>query len=413
MPQYGLLGEVLAHSHSPQIHRMLGEYAYSLYEMAASDIPSFLKCGAWDGLNVTIPYKKAVFPYMDEVGPDAALTGCVNTVVRRNGKLYGDNTDVYGFAETVRRFAIPAAGEDVLVLGSGGASAAVCAALKSFGCKPIVVSRRGEITYQTLSPFRYTKYIVNTTPLGMYPNNGEAAVDLEDFPHCRGVIDLIYNPLRTKLLLQAEEKGIPTANGLYMLVAQAKRSAELFTGRAIADEEIGRIYETLSQSLRNIVLIGMPGCGKSTLAKEIGQKTGRKVLDSDEEIYKKHGMTPSEMILQKGEAAFRDAECAVLKDIGKLSGCVIATGGGVVTRRENYASLRQNGAIVWLRRNVENLPIDNRPLSQKKTPAALYAEREPLYREFADISVDMDGADRDMQIENLLRGGIEDESARH
>ena len=384
----GLLGEHLSHSFSPAIHALLGDYTYQLFEKAPESVGRFLSEDGWDGLNVTIPYKKTVIPYLHALGDAAAAIGSVNTIVRRpDGTLFGDNTDAYGFRKMLSRSGIPVNNRKVLVLGNGGAAASVLYVLQSLGAKPVVISRKGPDNYENLEKHADAEVIVNTTPLGMYPNNGESAVSLSDFPKCKGVLDLIYNPARTALLLDAESRGISFENGLYMLVAQAKRSAELFTGQEIADSEIDRIYGILSKRLTNIVLIGMPGCGKSTVAKRLGALTGRTVLDSDEEFEKKYGLTPEEAINGKGEPEFRRMETAVLRELGKLSSGILSTGGGVVTREENYPLLHQNGTLIWLQRDIASLETAHRPLSQRRTPAELYAEREPMYRRFADYTV--------------------------
>ena len=386
----GLIGAKLGHSYSPQIHALLGEYPYKLYELREEEVGPFLKNnGEWTALNVTIPYKKTVLPFMDEVSDTVRRTGSVNTVVKRqNGTLFGDNTDVYGFVDTVKRSKIDVAGRKTLVLGSGGASVAVCESLRLLGAETIVISRSGENNYGNLDRHADAEIIVNTTPLGMFPNNGAAAVDVRDFPLIKGVFDLIYNPAKTELLLECEAAGIPAFNGLHMLVAQAKRSSELFTGHAIPDGAIDRVRDAVAARMRNIVLIGMPGSGKSTVAAEIGKLTGRTVVDTDAEILKKTGRTPADIIKNDGEETFRKVESEVLKEFGKQSGLVISAGGGVVTREENYKTLRQNSFIVRVKRPLALLPVKDRPLSQGRPLEELAAEREPLYRKFADAEVD-------------------------
>ncbi|MBQ3894997.1 MAG: shikimate kinase [Clostridia bacterium] len=386
----GLIGAKLGHSYSPQIHALLGEYPYKLYELREEEVGPFLKNnGEWTALNVTIPYKKTVLPFMDEVSDTVRRTGSVNTVVRRqDGTLFGDNTDVYGFVDTVKRSKIDVAGRKTLVLGSGGASVAVCESLRLLGAETVVISRSGENNYGNLDRHADAEIIVNTTPLGMFPNNGAAAVDVRDFPLIKGVFDLIYNPAKTELLLECEAAGIPAFNGLHMLVAQAKRSSELFTGHAIPDGAIDRVRDAVAARMRNIVLIGMPGSGKSTVAAEIGKLTGRTVVDTDAEILKKTGRTPADIIKNDGEETFRKVESEVLKEFGKQSGLVISAGGGVVTREENYKTLRQNSFIVRVKRPLALLPVKDRPLSQGRPLEELAAEREPLYRKFADAEVD-------------------------
>ena len=398
----GLLGRSLSHSYSPQIHRELGAYPYRLFELEETEIPVFLKRADWTGINVTIPYKKTVYPYMDEVSPASRRIRSVNTVIRRpDGSLYGDITDVYGFTETVRKSGVCVSGKQTLVLGSGGASAAVCAALEALNAPYTVISRRGENNYENIDKHAGARIIVNATPVGMYPKNGEAPLDLSRFPQLEGVFDLIYNPARTALILQAGALGIPAFNGLYMLVAQAARSAELFTGGKITDETVERVYNKLAQSMRNIVLIGMPGCGKSTLGAEIAALTGREFYDSDAEITRLTGRKPSEIIRADGEAAFRDTESGVLRELGKRSACVIATGGGAVLRSENYAYLRQNGVVVWLKRELDALDDTDRPLLDRAHVRELYAVRPPLYTRFADISTEITG-DADVSARRVL-----------
>lgn len=388
MIKCGLLGEKLPHSYSPQIHSLLGEYEYLLYEKREDELEAFIKSKEWDGLNVTIPYKKDVIKYLDSLGDTALKAGSVNTVVRRSdGTLYGDNTDVYGFIKMVEHSGISVEGKKVLVLGSGGASVAVVTALKQLNALPVIISRRGEDNYNNLEKHYDAEVIVNTTPVGMYPNVGNSPVEPEQFPHLKGVLDVIYNPSLTELLLKAQRLGIKVENGLYMLVAQAKKSSEIFTGNTINDDVIDRIYNKLNGNMKNIVLIGMPGVGKSTIAGELAAITGRTVVDSDSEIYRRTGFTPKELITEKGENYFREVEKAVISDTGKESGLIIATGGGVVTREENYYSLHQNGNIIWLIRDLDKLDNSDRPLSQSKGVAVLYKQREPLYRKFADYVI--------------------------
>ncbi len=387
----GLLGEKLSHSYSPLIHSMLGEYEYKLYEKKETEVEDFIKNSSWTGINVTIPYKKTVIPFMNSLSETAIRAGSVNTVIRgKDGRLFGDNTDVRGFVELVRHSGISVEGRKTLVLGNGGAAASIIVAIEMLGAKPVIISRRGENNYNNLYLHKDAEIIVNTTPLGMYPKTGEAPLDLTAFPDCRGVFDAIYNPSRTKLLLQAEKLGIPFENGLYMLVAQAKCSSEMFTGTEVSDSETERIWKKLNSSMKNIILIGMPGCGKSTVARMIGEMTGREVIDSDAEITKKYRKKPSEIILSDGEKAFRDIECEVISEIGKLSGKVISTGGGTVVREENYNALHQNGTIVWLKRDILKLASKDRPISKKYSPEELYSVRAPLYRRFADAEVDID-----------------------
>ena len=347
----GLLGRVLGHSYSPMIHGMLGQYSYDLFPTEPEALDELLRGDAWDGLNVTIPYKKTVVPYCAEL------------------------------SETAEK------------LGSGGASVTVCAVLRDLGAASVtVISRSGPDNYENLERHADAQIIANTTPLGMYPNTGSAAVDLRAFPRCEGVFDIVYNPARTALLLQAEQLGIPCAGGLSMLVAQAKRSAELFTGTEIADGRVAEIEKAIRMRLENVVLIGMPGCGKSSVAQRLGERLGREVVECDAYIEQQAGKTIPEIFAEGGETAFRRLETEALRELGKRSGIILSTGGGCVTRSENYPLLHQNGTIFWLLRSPWKLPSDGRPLSQAESAEAMYARREPMYRRFVDVKIDNEGA---------------------
>ena len=392
MLRCGLLGKKLGHSYSPAIHAMLGEYRYDLFEKTEDELPDFLKNGDWDGLNVTIPYKKTVVPCCAELSATAKKTGSVNTLVRRpDGTLFGDNTDAPGFAALVRKSRIAVENKKVLVLGSGGAHSAVCAALTEMKANPVVISRSGENNYENLSRQEDAAVVVNTTPVGMYPDNLKAPLDLRVFPALEAVIDIIYNPALTGLLLQAEELGVRYANGLYMLAAQAKISSERFTGEAIDDRITDKITERLSSSMKNLVLIGMPGSGKTTIASALAEKTGRPVFDSDEEIVKKAGMSIPEIFSKDGEGRFRELESEVLAELGKASGTIISTGGGCVTRERNYPLLHQNGTILWIQRAIGDLPREGRPLSAGDLQK-MYELRKPMYERFSDFTVVNDGS---------------------
>lgn len=385
MLKCGLLGRTLGHSYSTKIHQLLGNYLYKLYEVEPEDLSAFLRSGSYDRLNVTIPYKKAVIPYCSELSETAKAIGSVNTIVRLpDGKLRGDNTDAYGFEWMLHSSGIDVSGKKALVFGSGGASLTVCYVLKKLGANVTVISRQGENNYQNLSRHADAQVLVNTTPLGMYPGNGESPCDLRQFPQCEGVLDLIYNPARTALLLQAEALGIPCEGGLSMLVAQAKLAAEIFTDSKIDGSVLLRIIDQLSAQMQNIVLIGMPGCGKSTVGAELAGILGLPFYDTDKEVEKRVGMTVPDFFSCFGEEAFREEESSVLSELGKRSGCVIATGGGCVTRPENYPLLHQNSRIVWIQRELSALPISGRPISQTTSPEELIQQREPLYRHFAD-----------------------------
>lgn len=425
---FGLLGEHLLHSRSPQIHEKLGDYEYRLFPTPPQELASFLRSDSFQGLNVTIPYKEAVLPYCKTLSDTARRLGCVNTIIRNeDGSLHGDNTDYYGFRYLLSRAVnanvgkaclenTPAlSGKKALVLGSGGASKTVRAALSDVGCREVVViSRSGENNYQNLSRHADADFLVNTTPVGMFPDNGSAPLSLKQFPKLCGVVDLIYNPLRTALLLEAKALEIPYENGLSMLVAQAARASSLFMGASVDDcdrdatfstqqlvlhksiqncekdmaEKIERILQSMTASETNLVLIGMPGSGKSTLGRRLANELHREFLDTDEMIFNKTGRFPADIIKSDGEDAFRRIESQILKKAGATTGAVIATGGGVVTREENYNVLSQNGTLIFLHRAPDKLSTKGRPLSSDRASVLrLYEKRLELYRRFCDVEL--------------------------
>lgn len=388
MSQYGLLGRSLQHSYSPIIHKHFGTWPYALFEKEPNEIEAFLRFGRWDGLNVTIPYKKSVIPFCQKLSPIAQELGAVNTLVKlRNGDIYGDNTDVFGFSSTCQRMKINFDRKKALVLGSGGASATVQWVLRQLGATVTVVSRQGPVHYGNISQHIDASIIVNTTPVGMYPNSDDCLVALESFPNLEAVIDLIYNPVNTKLILQAQSLGIPSSSGLYMLVAQAAKSSFLFSGSEITPEQIDQTYAALAAETKNLVLVGMPGCGKSTIGRVVAQSLSRPFFDSDEEIEKLTGMPASLYLRSYGEDAFRVVEAKVLKRLGAMSGIVIATGGGCVVCPANNFYLRQNGTVIWLQRELSQLSCHNRPLSLEHGITNLFAQRAPLYQLFSDLTI--------------------------
>lgn len=389
----GLLGKKLGHSYSPQIHSYLGNYSYHLFEKAPDELEEFLRSDDFSGLNITIPYKKEVIPYCHALSDRAKVLGAVNTIVRQDdGTLIGHNTDFFGFHSVLLRSGIHVASKKVLVLGSGGASATVVAVLRQLQANVIVISRTGVNNYDNLHLHADASVIVNTTPVGMYPNVGISPLDLDLFPNLEGVLDVVYNPARTQLLMDAEKRGIPTQNGLWMLVAQAKESAEWFTGQHISDECIADIHGILRRQMENIVLIGMPGCGKSTLGKLLAERTGKQFVDADDVIVQRAGISIPKIFDKIGEEGFRKLETEVLSDLGKQSGLIIATGGGCVTRSENYNLLHQNGHIIWIQRQISSLPTNGRPLSLQNNLVSMLAVRKPLYEQFSDSSVMNDGS---------------------
>ena len=381
----GLLGRHLAHSYSPQIHSQLGAYTYNLFEVEPEDLGTFIRNGDFTGINVTIPYKKTVMEYLDEITSRAEMLGAVNTIVRTaDGRLIGHNTDYFGFQTMVRYSGLQVQNKKVLVLGSGGASNTAVVVLRELGANVVVISRSGSNNYSNLHLHSDATVIVNATPVGMYPDVEKSPIDLAMFPKLEGVLDIVYNPARTQLLMEAENRGLVAENGLWMLVAQAKESAEWFTGSKISDDVIPSIYENLRSGMENIVLIGMPGCGKSTVATILSRVLGRKAVDADKEIEAEAGRTIPEIFAVDGEEAFRRIECQVLQKLGKESGLIIATGGGCVTRPENYPALHRNGRIFWLQRDIRKLPKEGRPLSMTNDLEAMYQKRLPLYQQFAD-----------------------------
>lgn len=383
--KFGLLGEKLSHSYSPQIHSCLGSYDYDLYEKKPDQLDDFFQKSDLDGFNVTIPYKKSVIPYCQKLSDQAKKLGAVNTVVKqKDGTWIGHNTDYFGFHSMAKRVDVEYAEKKVLILGSGGASNTACAVMRELGAKVVVISRSGENNYGNLHLHRDCAVIVNATPVGMYPNTGISPVDLASFPKLEAVLDLIYNPVRTKLLMDAEKMGLKTENGLWMLVAQAKESAEWFTGSKIDSGKIAQIHQKLRRQMENIVLVGMPGCGKSTNGKLLAEKLGKTFIDTDDEIQQLAGCPIPEIFCSQGEQGFRQLETKILSDIGKRSGLVISTGGGCVTRPENLPLLRQNGTVIWLKRPTEQLPTSGRPLSQTNDLQKMYEIRKPMYQQFSD-----------------------------
>lgn len=391
---YGLLGRTLGHSWSPPIHRALGCPEYRLIELEPEELPAFLSRPELGGVNVTIPYKREVMPYCDVIDPAAQRIGSVNTLVRRSdGKLYAWNTDAAGFRYMAQRAGISLAGKKVVILGSGGASLTAQAVAAMDGAREVVViSRSGRDNYETLSRHADAEVVVNTTPVGMYPAVGVSPVDLRQFPACAGVLDVIYNPRRTALIMQAEELGIPCASGLPMLVAQARAAEEHFFDRRIPESEIQRILAQLYREMTNIVLIGMPGSGKTTVGQALSALTGREAIDLDCRIAERAGKSIPAIFADEGEAAFRALERQVTAEIGKLSGKIILTGGGVVKDPDNYAPLHQNGRIYHLLRDLALLPTEGRPLSQSTELSQLWQQRAPLYARFRDADIENSAA---------------------
>ena len=381
----GLLGEHLTHSFSPRIHKMLCDYEYKIYDIAPAALEDFVKNGNLDGFNVTIPYKKAVFPFIDEISPEAQAIGAINVVVRRDGKLYGHNTDYFGFAYMLDSAKINVIGKKAILFGNGGAAATIRAVLSDRKVRELVIIDKDDNTPENLALHSDASLIINATPVGMYPNNRKAVTDLSLFPKCEAVLDIVYNPARTELMLQAEKRGIVAVGGLSMLVAQAARGFELFTGEKYDNGIIEQIIDRICRDTQNIILVGMPSCGKSTIGSLLANSLSREFFDADAEFERMHGLTPATAINTLGEAKFRDMEALTLAELGKMSGAVIATGGGAVTREENYPSLHQNGIIVYIKRDINKLSTEGRPLSKAGSLEALYENRRTAYERFADI----------------------------
>ena len=391
--EYGLLGRVLGHSHSPQIHKMLGGYDYGLFEREPDQLDAFFADDSWRGISVTMPYKRDVMKYCDELSETALRCNSVNTIVRQQSEdgivNVGHNTDYDGFRHIVENSRISVSGAKTLVLGSGGVSGTVVQVMKDLGADPvIIISRSGENNYENLERHRDAKIIVYTTPVGMYPKAGESALDIREFPQCKAVYDLIYNPLRTKLMLDAEEAGIPAFGGLPMLVAQAAKAAGEFGYPLLlsVEEESTKLQE----SLENLVLIGMPGVGKTTTGKALAEKTGKRFLDLDQVITQHQERTPEEIIRSDGVDRFRRIENEVLKALvrgARTGGLVLACGGGVVEREENRQLLRENGRVIWLCRDISELPTEGRPVSQTEGLERLLERRRPAYESWSDFAV--------------------------
>ena len=387
--RYGLLGHPLGHSLSPQLHALLGLGDYALWDLGEEDALRFVREGDWAGLNVTIRYKRAVLPLMDELSPEAAAAGAVNTVERRDGRLIGHDTDIAGFLSMARRAGIPLKNRHVVILGAGGAAGAARYACGSAGAASVItVSRQGETRFEALGTLKDTQVLVNATPVGMSPDMDGLPCDIGLFPKLEGVLDLIYNPPRTYLNMAAEERNIPRGDGLWMLAAQGAFSEGIWLGRMPGEEAVERAYRALKKAETCIVLCGMPGAGKSAAGRKITLRLGRPFISTDDLVTLMTGRTPEQWILEKGEAAFRDAEEEAVKRAVLTPGAVIALGGGTVLREDNRRRIRQVGRVYRLDRPLEFLDTRGRPLS--RGPGALErlaAEREKYYAAAADVMV--------------------------
>lgn len=393
--KYGLIGEHLKHSYSCEIHSQIADYEYELHEIPPSGLGGFLKKREFNAINVTIPYKQDVIPYLDEISDTAKRIGAVNTIVNRNGRLYGDNTDFAGMLALARHIGVDMKGRKVLILGTGGASKTGHALAEYMGAESVYyVSRSGKngsITYeQAVTEHSDAQIIINATPVGMFPKQDGRPIDISAFPKLEGVIDAIYNPLRTNLILDAQERGIPAEGGLYMLSAQAVHASAVFRDIPLDESLVDKAFKSVKNDKQSIVLIGMPSSGKTTVGRILAEKCGKQLADTDEFIVRKIGMPISDFFAKFGEAEFRRIEKETVAELSATGGRIIATGGGAVLDPENVRALKQNGVLVFLDRRPENLvATDDRPLASRRSALEkLYAERYDIYCAAAELHID-------------------------
>ena len=393
--EYGLIGEKLGHSFSKYVHNEISDYDYNLIEINKDAFEIFMKNKDFKAINVTIPYKQAVIPYLDIISEQAEKIGAVNTIVNKNGKLYGYNTDFSGLKALIEFAQIDIKNKKVLILGSGGTSLTANAVAESMGAMEVYrLSRKGGdglVTYaEAYQKHTDADIIINTTPCGMYPDIGKSAIDIDKFNNLSGVVDVVYNPIDSALVVSAKAKGIKAIGGLYMLVAQAVFAAIKFTEKDISLFEIERIYKKLLKEKQNIVLIGMPGCGKSTLGDKLADICGKTFADSDALIVKKQGISIPEIFKTVGEKKFREIESDIISELSLKQGMVIATGGGVILNKRNIELLKENGLVVFIDRPLEKLvTTDDRPLSSnRELLQKRYNERYELYCALADVRID-------------------------
>lgn len=393
--KYGLIGEHLKHSYSCEIHAQIADYEYELHEIPPSGLGGFLKKREFNAINVTIPYKQDVIPYLDEISDTAKRIGAVNTIVNRNGRLYGDNTDFAGMLALAKHIGVDMKGKKVLILGTGGASKTGHALAEYMGAQSVFyVSRSGKdgsISYeQAVTEHSDAQIIINATPVGMFPKQDGRPIDISAFPKLEGVIDAIYNPLRTNLILDAQERGIPAEGGLYMLSAQAVHASAVFRDIPLDESLVDKAFKSVKNDKQSIVLIGMPSSGKTTVGRILSEKCGKQLADTDEYIVRKIGMPISDFFAKHGEAEFRKIEKETVAELSATGGRIIATGGGAVLDAENVRALKQNGVLVFLDRRPENLiATDDRPLASRRSALEkLYAERYDIYCAAAELHID-------------------------
>ncbi len=402
---YGLIGEKLPHSFSKEIHESIADYEYNLIEIKKDELDVFMKSRNFSAINVTIPYKQDVIPYLDYISTRAEKIGAVNTIVNKGGKLYGYNTDYYGLRSLIEKNNADFTGKKVLILGTGGTSKTAYCVADDLGASVIKkvspFDEPGALSYeQVYSDYTNADYIINASPCGMYPNNGECPIMLDKFSSLSGVFDVIYNPLRSSLVMQARQAGITAEGGLYMLIAQAVRASEIFTDMVFPKGTLEKAFHKIFASKQNIVLTGMPGSGKTTKGRLIAEKLGREFIDTDARIAEKEGREISEIFASDGEAYFRNREAEVIADVSKLGGVVIGTGGGSILRTENTVNLKKNGRIYFIDRDLNDIaPTGNRPLSSNiRDLKKRYNERYSIYKDTADVHIQSRGIDEDAEI---------------
>ena len=396
--KYGLIGEHLTHSFSKVIHEQIGDYVYEIKEIEPENVKAFIESKDFLGINVTIPYKEKVIPYLDYVDKDALSIGAVNTVVNRDGKLYGYNTDYSGMLALVNRVGIRVAGKKTLIIGTGGTSKTATAVVKDLGAKEIIyvsnIEVPGAYSYEEIYKNHTDAQIIfNTSPVGMYPKNQGMPIDITKFKDLEGVIDVVYNPIRTNLVLKAKELGIKSEGGLYMLGAQAVYAYEHLSGNKVDKSLCDKIYDSVIKSKDNIALIGMPASGKSSVGRVLAEMTGKTLVDTDEEIVKRAGTDIPTIFKEYGEEYFRQLESQVIGDFAKQNGLVISTGGGAILKKENVTLLKQNATVYFLDRSLDLLvPTEDRPLSSNREAITKrYNERYSIYLASADKRIEGDG----------------------
>ncbi len=414
--EYGCIGEHLPHSFSKEIHGLIGSYDYLLTEIERPDLDIFMKDADFRAINVTIPYKEAVIPYLSRLSPKAQAIGAVNTIVKRDGELFGYNTDFSGMEALLKRLGVSPSGKKALILGTGGTSKTAKALMEAYKAREIYrVSRTAQpknpdiISYEEArEKHSDAEILINTTPVGMYPETEGCPLDLSAFPNLLMVLDAVYNPLRTNLVQQAEARKIPAEGGLYMLVAQAVYASELFTGKPVREGVLDRVFKKIRYDKENIVITGMSGAGKSAVGKAVRRITGRKLADTDALIAEKAGKSIPEIFGEIGEEGFRALESDVIRELSRENGIIISTGGGAVLRDENLRELRKNGRIFFLQRDISEIePSPDRPLADTKEKVeALYRSRLPLYLWSADAVVLVKGTPEDTA-QILLKNRLE------